>query len=317
MFYRDNWLSWTYDGGAEYGPKLHPTADFKFILRNVITRPIKSYYEELLENARALTEKFTGPFDLLFSGGLDSEVILRVYKDLKIPLNVYVCKYENDYNYIEFNQALDICRNIGVTPTIINFNLQQFYENDAYDIWTKVYAVSSGWLPHLKMTEYLDNIPILGSGEPYFRRTNKDLTTKYPWVFELDEQSHHSAVYHRTIGRTVITDWYEYSPEVIISYMKLPYVRELLNDSVPGKLSTNSSKALIHKAFWPDIKNRESLIGFEGKDPTLNEFDVQPFMIEFEKKYMIDLSGQLPRAMAPAKTEIWTEEELTSLIYSK
>jgi hypothetical protein len=317
MFYRDNWLLWTYDGGQEYGPKLNPKSNFKFILRNVITRPVKTYYEELLDNAKALTEKLQGPFDLLFSGGIDSEVILRVYKDLKIPLNVYVCKYENDYNYIEFNQALDTCNNLDITPKIIDFNLQKFYEHDAYDIWTKVYAVSSGWLPHLKMTEYLDNIPILGSGEPYFRRTSRDLTAQYQWVFELDEQSHHSAVYHKTIGRTVITDWYEYSPEVIISYMQLPYVQDLLNDKIPGKLSTNSSKTLIHRAYWPDIKDRMSLIGFEGKDPSANQTDVQPFMIDFEKKYMIDFSKDKPKAVAPAKTEVWSVPELTSLIYSK
>ena len=317
MFYRDNWLSWTYDNGPEYGPKLNPKADFKFILRNAITSPVKSYYEELLENGRALKERFNEPFDLLYSGGMDSEVILRVYKDLNIPINVYVCKYENDYNYIEFNQAMDTCQSLGVVPKVIDFNLEKFFENDAYDVWTKVYAVSSGWLPHLKMTEYLDNIPVLGSGEPYFRRTSRDLTTKHPWVFELDEQSHHSAVYNTAIGRTAITDWYEYSPEVIISYMQLPYVQDLLNDRVVNKLSTNSSKTLIHSAYWPDIKDRRSLIGFEGKDPSANKLDVQPFMIEFEKKYMIDFSGEKPKAVAPAKTETWSEQRLIELIYSQ
>ena len=105
MFYKDNWFAWTFDDGPEYGPKLTPTAEFKIVLRNTITRPVKSYYEELLENGRVIRDTFSGELDLLFSGGIDSEIILRVYLELKIPINVYIFKYENDYNLLEYTQA--------------------------------------------------------------------------------------------------------------------------------------------------------------------------------------------------------------------
>ena len=284
MFYKNNWFSWTYDDGPEYGPKLHPKAEFKIILKNTIDRPIKSYYEELLENGRIIRDTFSGPLDLLFSGGVDSEIILRVYKDLGIPINVYIFKYENDYNLIEYTQAVKSCDKLNVRPKIIDFNLQSFFENDAYDMQQKVFASGSGWLPHMKLTEYCDGLPIIGSGNPYIRRRSRDMSQKYPWVFELDEKCHHWAVYHKTINRPCITDWYEYSPEIIIAYTQLPYVQELINDNISGKLSNVSSKAVIHQPYWPDLANRPKLIGFEGSVPDKSNPDVPPFMIKFGKQ---------------------------------
>jgi hypothetical protein len=302
MFYKNNWLAWTYDDGQEYGPKLHPTAEFKLILRNTVSRPIKSYYEELLENGRIVRDTFSGPLDLLFSGGVDSEIILRVYKDLGIPINVYIFKYENDYNLIEYTQAIKTCNDLNVIPKIIDFDLQKFFENDAYDIQQKIFAAESGWLPHMKLTEYCDGLPILGSGNPYVRRTSRDMTKKYPWVLELDEKCHHWAVYHKTINRPCITDWYEYSPELLLSYFNLPFVQQLVNDEVPGKLSNESTKVQVHQDYWPDLDPRQKLVGFEGPRPDKSSPEVQPFMLEFGKQYI--------RGVVTARSYIFSKEEL-------
>lgn len=309
MFYKDNWLSWTYDDGPLYGPKLTPQSTFKITLSNAITRPIKSYYEELLENARIIRDTFSGDLDLLLSGGVDSEVILRTYCDLKIPINVYIFKYENGYNLQEYNRAISTCSELNVKPRIINFNLEKFFENEAYDIWTKVYSATSGWLPHLKMTEYCDGVPIIGSGESYIRRTSRDLSKKFPWVFELDEKCHHWAVYHKTINRPAITDWYEYSPELTASYFTLPFVQDLLNDKVPGKLSNESTKAFVHQTYWPTLQDRTKLIGFEGAEQQFKNPGVPPFMLEFGYQY-----GGTRGEKVKLTAQTYTEQELLRLI---
>ena len=308
MFYKDNWFAWTFDDGPEYGPKVTPTSEFNIILRNTITRPVKSYYEELLENGRAIRDTFSGELDLLFSGGIDSEVILRVYLELKIPINVYIFKYENDYNLPEFTQAVKSCEALGVKPRIIDFNLQKFFENEAYEYFNTTYCCGPGWMPHMKMTEYCDGLPIIGSGETYARRTSRDLTKKYPWVIELEEKSHHWAIYHKTIGRPAITDWYEYSPEVTIAYLNLPYVQKLLSDEVQGKLTNISSKALIHQEYWPDLVDRKKSIGFEGPNPSKDTPELTPFMIDFGVKHILNSIKQ--------KFYTYTAEELISLIGS-
>jgi hypothetical protein len=278
MFFKNNWLDWSGSG-----------TEFKFILKQTVTQPVMNYYDELFENARNIRDIISGPLDLMFSGGIDSEVVLRTYRELKIPINVFIFKYEDMLNYREFDHAIKVCTDLNVKHTVVDFNVKRFFENDAYDIWSKCKTTSSSWLPHMKLTEYLDNTPIIASGEPYWCKQDDG-----NWVFELEEDAKFWTIYHKTIGRTAITDWYEYRPEVILSYMQLPRVQQLLNNQVPGKTSTVSSKALIHQSIWDDIIIRAKMVGFE-KDLTPSKESKPSYMLEFDKHYCSTINSAIQK----------------------
>lgn len=285
MFYKDNWLVWHYDG-IEYGPKLNIDSIFELTINKTIRTPIMSYYDELCENARNIRDIIQGPLDLLYSGGVDSEVVLRIHKDLKIPINVFIFRYENNLNHRDFNAAIQFCQSANIAYTVVDFNLKHFFENDAYDIWTKCYCDSSAWLVHMKMTEYLDNTPVIGQGEPYWRR-QEDGT----WVLEIHESSKFDTIYHKTIGRTAVTDWYEYRPEIILANMQLPKIARLLRDEVPGKTSSYSHKSSIHQDIWLDLVTRPKLVGFEG-DMNPSKKSKPEYMLEFERQYSDKISSK-------------------------
>jgi hypothetical protein len=276
MFYKNNWLAWQGEGD-----------NFKFLLKQTVTQPVMNYFDELFENARNIRDITSGPLDLMFSGGIDSEVVLRVYKELNIPINVFIFKYEDMLNYREFDHAIKVCTDLNVKHTVIDFNVKRFFENDAYDIWCKCKTTSSSWLPHMKLTEYLDNTPIIASGEPYWKKQDDG-----SWVFELEEDAKYWTIYHKTIGRTAITDWYEYRPEVILSHMQLPIVQQLINNQVPGKTSTVSSKALIHQAKWDDIIIRAKMVGFE-KDLIPSKESKPSYMLEFDNHYCSKINSAI------------------------
>jgi len=298
MFYKDNWLSWKYNDN-EYGTKPAIDTLFELTLKKTVTGPVMSYYDELYENARNIRDIVSGPLDLLFSGGIDSEVILRVYRDLKIPINVYIFKYEDMLNYREFDHAIKVCTDLDVKHTVIDFNVKKFFENEAYDIWTKCNANSSGWLPHMKMTEYLDNTPVFGSGDPYWRKQDDG-----SWMFEIDEGAKFWTLYHKAIGRTAVTDWYEYRPEIILSHMQLPRIQQLLNDEQIGKTSSFSNKAPVHKDHWDDIVIRPKMVGFE-RDKVIAKDSKPEFMLEFERQYTSKVA---------TKTYKYTAQEITELL---
>jgi hypothetical protein len=275
MFYKDNWLTWSYDG-VEKGTKLTPASKYELKITPTILQPVKSYKEELLANTRLIRDSFTEPFDLLFSGGVDSEVILRCNLELGIPINVFIFKYENNYNRLDVFNALRICNELNVKPTVIDFNLQRFFENDAHAIWKLGYFKSPGRLPHMKMFEYLDNIPILGDGEPWWIYDQQ-------WLFEIDENGHSLTRYSTTIGRTVLADWYEYSPEVLISHLKTPAMQQLISN---GPTDIDQFKYQLHKSLWPAIKIRPKLVGFETRDKFGNPIKVPEFMMDFRRQFI-------------------------------
>jgi len=300
MFYKDDWLSWSYDG-VKFGKKLNPESSFEFQFKKTINRPLKSHKEELLENTRVIRDSFTEPFDLLFSGGVDSEVVLRCHHALKIPINVFIFKYENDYNYHDVRHALRICNELNITPKVIDFNLRQFFENDAYDIWKTGYYSESGMLPHMKMFDYVDNIPVLGMGNPQWGFHNNQ------WVFEQYEKFHHTSFYGISQSRKVISDWFEYSPEVILSHMFLPGMQSVTDNRIVGdEFYFNAQKYFLYKQIWSEIEIRSKMRGYEGDGPTqsfakgleciaefrkiyIEKINIDSIKLHFTKQEMIDL----------------------------
>lgn len=265
-------MTWYYDG-IEKGIKTRPDSKFELKVIPTIQRPIKSYKEELLANTRLIRDSFSEPFDLLFSGGVDSEIILRCNLELGIPVNVFIFRYENRYNLRDVTHALRICDELNVTPTVIDFNLKKFFENDAYDIWKIGHFKPAGRLPHMKMIEYLDNFPIMGDGDPVWKFSNGQ------WRLELDETSHSQSIYSKSIQRPMIADWYEYSPEVIVSHSQTIWMQKLI---ASGLVDFNRFKYRLYNDIWPNLMVRPKLVGFECFDSSGNFMQIPEFMMDFQ-----------------------------------
>jgi hypothetical protein len=301
----NNWMSFSF-GDVEYGIKQHRHDVLQINFNKPISTPLPSYKEALLNNARIMRDSYSDPFDVCLSGGTDSEVVVRTFKSAGIKHNTFIFKLENDYNVRDVTNAVNLCNELNIDYKIIDFNLKKFFEDEALAVFEKTKTPMAGRLPRLKFIDYLDNIPIFCDGEPYWRRAlESDYNKKSPWLFQLHEDGYAVSIYSKMIGRTVIGDWYEYTPEVIMSYKELPLVRQLLNDELTGKISTNSSRATIHQDIWPTLQYKAKLVGYEGADlPVAHRPN---FMNDFYKTYMSDIIDV---------TLKYTEEELNRLLLS-
>jgi hypothetical protein len=261
----NNWMSYSFDG-VEYGKKLTKESVFSINFNKKIKKEsISSYKDALYNNAKIMRDSFSEPFDVLLSGGIDSEVVVRTFKDLGIKHNTFIFRLENNYNIRDINDAIDICQQINIPYKIIDFNLQNFFEQDALYYFNKSFVPRAGRLPRLKWLEYLDNIPVFCDGEPYWKRMyGEDYSQKSEWQLQLGEDAYSSSVYARNLGRAVIGDWYEYTPEIMLSHMQHPITRQLLNDHLYGKLGSWSSRYAMHQEIWPEVATRKKLVGYEG-----------------------------------------------------
>lgn len=296
MFYKDNWLAWTYDG-VKFGNKITPQSKFEFQINKTILRPLKSHKQELLENTRIIRDSFNEPFDLLFSGGVDSEIVLRCHIELKIPINVFIFKYENDYNCHDVRHALRICEELNVTPTVIDFNLQKFFENDAHTIWKSGFFAKAGRLPHMKMLDYIDNIPIMGDGDPaWVFKDNR-------WLYELSETCHSQSIYCNIIKRTALCDWFEYSPKVIASHMNLEKMQDVVNNNISNDdIYYDRNKYFLYKDIWPTIIPRPKRVGYEQFNPKPKSITTDlSCMLDFQN--MIDATGIIDNSIYLNKEE--------------
>jgi len=202
----DGWLSWSFDDVA-YSQRTNKNSVYKFQINKRLTLPIDSYYEEIYNNARHMRDYYSGTFDVLLSGGIDSEVVIRTFKDLGINHNTFIFRYENNYNYKDVESAVEMATSLGISYKIIDFPLKKFYENDAYNLFKKSKCIRSARLTHLKFFDYLDNIPVMGDAEPYWKRVlESDYSKKSEWLMPLGESNHNCCIYCHNLGRENVCD---------------------------------------------------------------------------------------------------------------
>jgi hypothetical protein len=290
--YKD-WMTYSFDGILN-SPKTSRRSflDIHFNLPNEIAS--MSYYDALTQNASIMRDSFSEPFDVLLSGGIDSEVMVRTFKDLGITHNTFVFRYEDNLNIRDVNSSIQICEALNIPYKIIDFNLSNFYEHDAKDIFEKTLVPDVASLSRIKWLDYLDNIPVFGEGEPYWKRElGGDYTKKSSWSLHLSERHFFiplSSHYHH---REIIGEWYLYTPYITMNYHSEPIIQKLLDDKIVGKESTLSSRLALHRNFWPDMKDKSKLTGYEG--PTGKPLENPPgffrdFYIENQMSDLTNLS---------------------------
>jgi hypothetical protein len=301
----NGWMSWSFDD-VEYGVRTNKDSVYNFHLNLPKLEPLQSYQQELYNNAMASRDYFSGQFDVLLSGGIDSEVIVRTLRDVKIKHNTYIFRYENNYNHREVSSAIDIATCLGIDYKIIDFSLKDFFENEAYDLFKKSGCIRAGRLVHLGLCDRLDNIPIMGEGEPYWYRTLEgDYSSKSEWKFPMNESNHNVSMYLHSMGRENLCDWYEFTPNVINAFNKLPMIQDLISDKIYGKHSSWSCRVPIHQAIWTDLKPKPKLIGYEQDNPSGT---YPEFIIEFQKIMTAELGDG---------NEYWfTEDEVKQMFGS-
>lgn len=217
--------------------------------------------EALFFNAEYIYNNTLQTQDVLFSGGIDSELIVLTNKALGIKQNVYTFRLKNNHNIQDVENSKKICKNLNIKLKIIDFDLEHFIENDADTFFKKTYFPFLGYIVRLPWLEYLDNLPVFGNTEPYWTKyDNKDSK----WYFNLHEGEFSFGIWSNTIQRPIIGEWYLYTPDVNFHFKKHKLVTQLLNNMVPGKKSTWSSRTQIFKEYFPTMYYKPKMTGFEG-----------------------------------------------------
>lgn len=282
----NNWMTYSFDGD-NLCPKQtrQSTLNIHFNIQHPF--PKYSYYDALIKNASLMRDSLNEPFDVLLSGGIDSEVVVRTFYDLGIKHNTFIFKYEDDLNIRDVNSSMQICHALNIPYKIIDFNLKKFYETEASEIFEKTLVPNLASLSRIKWLDYLDNIPVLGEGEPYWTRDLKeDYSQKSNWTFNLSETELFFTLNEKHLNRPIIGEWYQFTPYIMASYYNDPIITDLLDDKFIGKQSVLSTRVKLHRQFWPDIQDKSKLTGYEGNGIPWK--DKPDFFLEFFNKHKLE-----------------------------
>lgn len=297
----NNWYSWQYGEGEHFGRRSNDNL-FKSNFGRM-NRPAKSFKEELLLAAQSTLDFHPNlKPNIFFSGGVDSEIMLRSYLEIGCKPKVTIMRYENDYNLYDVSYAVTVCSMLNVEYDLIDFNLTKFYENDAERMSELAQIDRPRALPYCKFIEDADGFPILGASDLTVHRTTPEYVQdeKGNWVILCWEHDIGWSKFARAINKPAVAEWFKWTPGLVLSYMNLNWFSKLVNDEYIGKSGCNSTKIIGYREAYPDLIERRKQTGFEKIDSLVAE--MEKFLIEKNGKFLY--RGYYSRPIDLLRTEL-------------
>lgn len=227
------------------------------------------FKDECVRTAQIIREDAREIPSVMFSGGVDSEVALRSFVEAKIPVRAAILRFKNDLNIHDISYAVIACEKLGVKYDFFDLDIIQFWSERLFEFADSVYCISPQLLSTMWLADQIDEYPVMGSGECLLvKRIDEGYipgVSEYSnSEWDLYEKEKIAAWYRHFIlrGRNACPGFFQYTPEIILSYLSDSFVRDLTSNKIIGKLCTASSKLKIYQQHF-ELTDRPKFSGFE------------------------------------------------------
>lgn len=258
------------------------------------TRKVKTYFEETLEAVEYVYANKTGKFQVLYSGGLDSQYVCEVLLYLGMEFEPIIIELKNNagevMNMHDIEYAYQFCSAKNIKPVVYDFNFQQFVESGKnVEIAESVTCCSFALPATMYVASQLDGFSLLGNDPPYMR-----LEPNNVWVLEELEYIHSLQRYYKKYNVNGCPFLLSYTAEMMLAFLVDPTINRLANGHYPGKTGTNSSKAHVFnngsnfnmESYDFVTKTRIKFTGYEKiYRSELNQHPNMQIFEEFKKKW--------------------------------
>jgi hypothetical protein len=257
-------------------------------------RKIKTYFEETLDAVEYVYANKTGKFQVLYSGGLDSQYVCEVLLHLKIDFEPVIIELKDNnkevLNMHDIKYAYEFCEIKNIKPTIYDLNFEKFIETGKnVEIAESVNCCSFALPATMYVASQLDGFTLLGNDPPYLRNENGI------WVLEELEYIHSHLRYWKKFNLNGCPFLLSYTPEMMLSFLLDPAIKNLGAGKHPGKKGTNSTKSYVFNngsgfnmpVYDFNKKERIKFTGYENiyKSKLMEHPNLKIFTEEFWKKW--------------------------------
>jgi len=259
-FLHKNHIHWSGNG---------PTWDVWF---DRTTRPTQSFYEETVKVAEIVWSQKQGNLFLCYSGGLDSEYVLSVFKSLGMPITPVIMRTQ--YNQHDTVHAYKFCEEHNIKPITINLDFDNFVESGKFiDMATK-YSIGAFHVPaNLWLTTQIDGTVITGDSDPHIVKGPDDI-----WFVDEIEPVYSQFKFYADNNIYGTPFFLSYTAEQILSFLIDPTIHRLATNQIPGKTGSHSSKVHVYNnqdKFVLTQRTKQNGYEIMEKNPIFNHPDIQ------------------------------------------
>lgn len=233
-----------------------------------------SFRDECVRAAKLINDNVTQPILVCFSGGIDSEVIVRSLQEANAKFEIVVMRLNynglKNVNEHDNEYAFNYAKKHSIPYHIVDFELTDFiknvFENEA-DQYKGDYL---GILIHTEIVKKFPNHHcILGGGDIKLKRHRFHGRPDTPGMFIEESEISISAIEaaHRQ-GHGVSNRFFMHTPELMLAWLTDPDIAHWIKYeyALAGKFTViefNGIKAFTLYKHWPDMTPRPKYNGFE------------------------------------------------------
>ena len=229
-----------------------------------------NFKDECYRAARLITDSSDEIPNIMFSGGNESEIVVRAFLDQELPFKISILKFKKDLNLHDIAFAVTFCEQRSLSYDIVELDIKHFFEHEVYEYANRTHCPSPQLPPTMWLADQIDGLPILGSGEPYVAKVTPDgyipgESPYEPSEWRFREKEWIQAWYRHFFqqDRPAIPGFFQYTPELMYMFLTDRVVHNLVANERVGKLSTVSTKGEIYRHWFTDMIPRPKFHGFE------------------------------------------------------
>lgn len=224
-----------------------------------VTRPVKSYGEELILNSQEIYDNKDGKLYCMYSGGIDSELVMEVFLSQGMDITPVIVKLAPDYNHHDMSWAEQYCLKKNIKPVIIDIDLENFIKTgEIVDLAHRCETSAYQYLSTIKAALSVDGTLLTGQDEPYIGLDPQD----NKWYYQEKLKWCAWAKLYEDKVLTGTSCFLSWSAETLLSFMSDPVISDLGNNRLPGKTGTLSSRKYVYGRMFP-MPDRTKYTGWE------------------------------------------------------
>jgi len=255
------------------------------------------FRNECVETTKLINENTDLPINILFSGGVDSEVVVRSFIEAGIKVTCIICDMCG-YNTHDIKYAISFCKQHNIPHKIIYLNIKKFWAEHLYDIAKRTDCVSPQFPAIMWMSDQVQGFNIIGVGECFLRQ-------HYNWVMYEREKVASLYKHYILTNKQGAPGFFQYTPELMLSFLEHKRIKEITESD------TYPVKPKIYQDMWPDIEMRKKYNGFEKIHDICEIYrEKLHMMIPGADEIVKTEYSHLIRSLAPIVVEEISEDEI-------
>jgi predicted PP-loop superfamily ATPase len=285
-----------------YGTRELPTDRYRVAVGAVDPDQLRtsSWLNEQYRTAEAVRDQFGKDFVVMFSGGTDSEIVLRSFLKVGVKPRAVFILFENRYNNIDYINAQLVCERLDINLEVAQVNVKEFYNSGAAaEFASEIACRQMAYLTVYNQIKQM-GLPAVMGGEMLLRRhvpANQDSS----WYYVIRENEDASAMrFSLKYNIPLVNEWFSYTPEMMAYYLQHPTIIKMVTDRFNYKLGSVSTKNSVLYNYMPALIRKakttgyEKLLGFnEETYNTLNQTHVRRLEPSLDGIPLTDLYKQL------------------------